>query len=166
MIVRFDATFEDFVDVCKRSQQDSSFSYLVLMFVVVVCSASLGGLIHWLFQSWLVTIVAALSGCVAGAYGIIESREKLYRDHLQKQVDPNTPVPTEVEISEKGVSASCLGHTLVQEWSTIDQIEETDDAIYFRNKFGQYCSARKRGFASDDELSEFLRLARTWQAQT
>ena len=166
MKVRFDATFDDFVDVCKRSQETSWYSYVALLFVVVACSASLAGLIHWIFQSWLVTIVAALSGCVAGAYSIIESREKVFRDHLKKQVDQNTPIPTEVEISEKGVSTSCLGHTLVQEWSTIDLIEETDDSIYFRNKFGQYCSARKRGFASDDEMSEFLKLARTWQTQT
>lgn len=162
MKVKFDATFEDFVDVCKRSQETSWSSYLVLVFVVVACSASIAGLVHWIFQNWLVTVLAALGGCTAGAYSLIESRDKLIRGHLKKQVDQNTLVPTEVEISEMGISTKCLGNTLVQEWSTIDQIEETDDAIYFRNKFGQYCSARKRGFGSEDEMREFLRLARTF----
>jgi hypothetical protein len=166
MKVTFDATFEDFVDVCKRSQETSWSSYLVLVFVVVACSASIAVLVHWIFENWGITILAAVGGCAAGAYSLIESRDKLVRDHLKKNLDQNTSVPTEVEVTEMGISTKCLGHTLVQEWSTIDQIEETDDAIYFRNKFGQYCSARKRGFASDEEIREFLKLARSWQGQT
>lgn len=166
MKVKFDATFDDFVDVCKRSQQTSASSYYVLLLVVVTFSAAIAVVLHWMFERWFVTVAAAVGGCAAGAYSVIESREKLVRDHLKKQVDPNTPTPTEVEISEHGVSTTCLGHTLVQEWSTIEQIEETDDAIYFRNKFGQYCSARKRGFESNEEMNEFLTLARSWHDQT
>ena len=164
MKVKFDATFEDFVDVCKRSQETSWSwsSYLVLVFVVVAFSASIAGLLHWIFQNWFTTVLAALGGCAGGAYSIIKSQDKLVRDHLKKQVDQNAPIPTEVEVSEMGVSTKCLGHTVVQEWSTIDRIEETDDAIYFRNTFGQYCSARKRGFASEDEMREFLSLARSF----
>ena len=166
MKVKFDATFEEFVDVSRRSHQASWTSYSVVLLAIVACAGAMAVLLHWVFESWFVTIGAALGGCAAGAHTLIESPDKAVRNHLKKQLDPDTPVPTEVEISEMGVSTKCLGHSLVQEWSTIEQIEETDDAIYFRNKFGQYCSARKRGFASDEEIREFLKLARSWQAQT
>ena len=96
MKVKFDATFDDFVDVCRRSQETSYTwsSYVVLVFLVVAFSASIAGLLHWIFQNWLVTIMAALGGSAAGAYSLIGSRDKLVRDHLKKQVDQNTPVPT------------------------------------------------------------------------
>jgi hypothetical protein len=166
MKVKFDATFEDFVDVSLRSAQPSWISYVVILIAIVGCSGAISVLLHWAFESWFVTLGAAIGGCIAGAYALIEAPDRSVRNHLKKQVDPETSVPTEVEISEIGVSTKCLGHSLVQEWSTIERIEETDDAIYFRNKFGQYCSARKRGFASKEEMNEFLKLARTWHEQT
>lgn len=166
MKVKFDATFEDFVDVSRRSYQASWTWYSVILFAIAAIAGAIAVLLHWVFENWLVTIGAAIGGCAAGAHAMIESPDKAVRNHLKKQVDPDTPVPTEVEISEMGVSTKCLGHSLVQEWSTIDQIEETDDAIYFRNKFGQYCSARKRGFESNEDMNEFLELARSWHEQT
>ena len=77
----------------------------------------------------------------------------------------DAPVPTEVEINEDGVLTRCMGQTFMQEWETIENIEETNDAIYFRNKFGMYCSARKRGFGSEDEMKEFLDLAKHYWSQ-
>lgn len=166
MKVEFDATFEDFVDVCRRSQHISWSAYLVLLFVLVVCAGSIAVLLHWFFENWFMTLAAAVAGCVGGAYAIIELPDKTVRDHLKKQMDENTPLATEFEINETGVSTTCLGHTLIQEWTTIDQIEETDDAIYFRNRFGQYCSARKRGFSTPEEVNEFLTLARSFHEKT
>jgi hypothetical protein len=55
-----------------------------------------------------------------------------------------------------------MGQTVMQEWNVVESIEETDDAIYFRNKFGLYCAARKRGFNSDAEMKDFLDLAKSY----
>ena len=73
----------------------------------------------------------------------------------QSTSTPPAQYPTEIEINQAGVTCRCLGQTTTQEWNIIEHIEETADAIYFRDKFGVYCSVRKRGFSSEDETQEF-----------
>ena len=73
-------------------------------------------------------------------------------------------VPYEVEILDEGLRNSALGQTTVSNWKLIEDMIETDEAIYFRNKFGLYSAVRKRGFASDEEMKDFLALAKQYWA--
>lgn len=165
MKVRFEATFEEFVDVAMRSQPSSPSAYFFMIGVTVLVTGALAGLLHWAFGRWLMTIFAAVGGCVAGAWVIIDWPEKWIRDHLKKQIKEDAAVATEVELTDDGVTTRCLGHTVTQGWSTIEGVVETADAIYFKNKFGQYCSARKRGFESPDEMKQFIDLANSYLAR-
>src|SRR5438270_3040218 len=149
MKVNFDATVEDFVDVHKRSVGRNFRLYLTMAIVALALSGAVGGLMYLVFGDWLATALGATLGLVAGGFGLVRGQDQNIREFLRKRLKINGPVPTEVEIDESGVTTRCLGQTSIQEWKMIENIEETKDAIYFRNKFGMYCSARKRGFGSE-----------------
>lgn len=165
MKVSFDATFEDFVDVNKRSVGTNLSQYLLMAAVTVGVCATAGGLMFLIFQDWLVSAIAVTVSMIVGGFSLASVPEQNIRVFLRKRLKVNAPVPTEVEINETGVSTRCMGQTVIQEWKMIANIEETDEAIYFRNTFGLYCSARKRGFSSEDEMKEFMELAKSYWSQ-
>jgi hypothetical protein len=160
MKVNFDATVEDFVDVHKRSAGNNLLSYLIMAVVTLVVSGTAGGLMYLIFRDWLVSAILVTVSLTVGGFALASVQEQNIRAFLRKRLKLNAPVPTEVEINESGVLTRCMGQTVIQEWKVIENIEETNDAIYFRNTFGLYCSARKRGFSSEDEMKEFLDLAK------
>ncbi|MEP6788943.1 MAG: YcxB family protein [Acidobacteriota bacterium] len=165
MKVNFDATLEDFVDVQKRSMNRGLRIYVTKAIIALISTAMLGGFMYFIFGDRLAAGLGAALGLFVGVFGLIRGQDRNIRAFIKERLKSNGPVPTEVEINDSGLTIRCLGQTVIQEWKLIENIEETDDAIYFRNKYGAYCAARKRGFGSEDEKKEFLDLAKHYWNQ-
>jgi len=165
MKVAYDAILDDFVDVHKRSVGRNLRLYVTMAIVAVALSAMVGGLMYLFLGDWLAVGLGATLGLVAGGFAIVRGQDDNIRTYLKKRFNLYVPVPTEVEINEIGVSTRCLGQIVTYEWKVVENIEETKDAIYFRNKYGLYCSVRNRGFGSEDEKKEFFDLAKHYWSQ-
>jgi hypothetical protein len=94
--------------------------------------------------------------------GLVGLPKKNLEVFYAKRIGITSPVPYEVEISENGLRCSAQGQTTTSDWKIVEDLIETDNAIYFRNKFGIYVAVRKRGFIDDEEMKEFLALARRY----
>jgi len=165
MIVQFDATLDDFVDVTMRSLARSKaaqssrwrvlavFSLFVALALFVVVP---GGLIIRIGAA----LTAALANVVFSLATYKRSMEKRVRRICRDQNGTDGPVRIEVELSESGVRASQLGAHYIYDWSKVINIEEAEDAIFFYKSDGTLLAVRNRAFQSPAEKSEFIQLAR------
>ncbi|MGH9945702.1 MAG: YcxB family protein [Pyrinomonadaceae bacterium] len=157
MKLRFDATLEDFVDVTVHSIPRSNILSIVIS--AVVTGVVLGIVIQFLFSN---LALAVILGVVLAVYVVVANyniRERNARKLFVEKYHVKDSVPIEVEISESGLSFNQQGTTTIHDWNTIELMEETDDAVYFKTKFGGYSAVRKRAFGTDDEMNEFRKIA-------
>jgi hypothetical protein len=165
--VSFDASFEDLVDVSKRSAGRNVLSYVIMFSVVLAIGLAAAGLLYVVFGDWIIAAIVLTVSLMVGGFSVASAQEQNIRSFLKKRIKAEIPIYTEFEIDEKGVTSRALGQAVFQDWIVIESIEETDDAIYFRNMFGLFCAVRKRGFENDEEKTEFLNQARAyWSART
>ena len=165
MTVHFEATLEDYVDVHRRSAGPRLRVYLYSAFVSLLIGGLISFTLYLIFRDWLVTIMIATVTVAVTTATMISLPERNIREFLVKRIKLKSPVPTEFEITPAALTTSALGQTVTQQWKLIENIEETADAIYFRNVFGLYTAVRKRAFQSDEDMKQFLDLAREyWSA--
>jgi len=162
MKVRFDATLEDYVDVGKRSAGSRFRVYVFAVFSSLLVGGLIAELMYLMFRDWLITVMIVSVTVSVTIVTTIAQQESNMRAFFKKRVKLTLPISTEFEITQAELTSRALGQTVSQEWKVIENIEETDDAIYFRNIFGLYTAVRKRGFADDEELTEFLTLAKSY----
>ena len=75
MKVRFDATFEDFVDVNKRSVGKNLSQYLMMGVITVVMAVAAGVLLYLIFQDWLISVIVATVSIAVGAATLASAQE-------------------------------------------------------------------------------------------
>lgn len=165
MIVEFDATLDDVVDVSMRSLARSktvrAWSWqglltnallsAVLMFAIL--PASFG---TRLFFAIVVAFITA--GIYLWTYkGRIEKR---MRKLCMEQIGPNSPFPVRVELSESNIKVTSQKTEYLHDWSAFAEVEESGDAIYFWKRDGGGFAVRRRGFASESDKDQLLKDAR------
>jgi len=168
MKVTFQATVDDFVDITMRSQAVSSSEYYQ---TVGLSAAGAGAVIavpiYLIAGTWplaVIAFVAASAGIVIYNYG---GRERRLRELFRSKLRMHEPRTVMVEIKSEGIGFEQYdagqSETTFKTWDAVESIEETSDAIYFKNKGGLYSAVRKRGFASDEEMKDFLDLANQYR---
>ena len=165
MKVQFESTLEDYIDVSRRSAGPRIRLYIYSASVSLLIGGLVSVVLYLMFRDWLVTAMAASVMIAVTAATMVSLPERNIRDFLVKRLKLKAPIPTQVEITPTALISSALGQTVTQEWKLIENIEETDDAIYFRNIFGLYTAARKRGFENTEEMKAFLDLAKEYWAE-
>jgi len=166
MIVRFDATLDDVVDVNLRSWATSKTMRLWrwqgaavtgLMFAVPTYFL-LGESVRARF---VISCAAALIGIAFYLWTYRENFRKRTRKLCRERIGTDAPVAVTVELLDEGISISQLGARIILEWSRIDRVEESTDALYFFSSDNACSAVRKRGFESIATKDEFLKLAET-----
>lgn len=165
MIVEFDASIDDFVDVAVRSLTDSK-GVRTWHWQGLLTTALLAGLPAYILFSGTTAVRLAIAGgfgLAAAGVHLWTSREsfnarmqKLYRE----QLGTDGPVRVKAELTDEGVSISQRSTHTMFEWSTIKEIEESDDAIYFHTRDNHCFAVRIRGFDSTESKNQFVKLAK------
>jgi MFS family permease len=165
MKVRFDATLEDFVDVGLRSSGPRRQVYMVGIAAGLIIGGLIANVAYAIMNSRLLFGIGFAAGFIIFFVTLVRLPKRNLIIFYRKRIGITGPVPYEVEICEAGLTCNGLGMMVISAWKIIENIEETDDAIYFRNKFGLYAAVRKRGFANEEEMKEFLDLAKHYWSE-
>ena len=88
------------------------------------------------------------------------SYRKRARKLIREQLGTEGPFRIRVELTESGITFEQQETRLIQEWSTFERYEETDDAIYFLKRDRSVMAVRKRAFESKASQDQFLEFAR------
>jgi hypothetical protein len=165
MIVQFDATIEDFVDVTIRSLKRSE-TLRTWHWQGVASMALIGAVSAIALTSGSIAIrsaIAAAAGLAAVALYLWTSPET-FKERLGKlcreQLGTDGPVRILAELGDSGVAMSQAGTKTIYDWAIIEGIEETDDAVYFYRSDKGCFAVRKRGFDSEESKNKFVELAR------
>jgi YcxB-like protein len=165
MIVQFDATLDDFVDVSMRGFARSKFtrtSRIRGLIISTMCVALIpffmvpGGLSARL----LAAVIGALAYLAISLATYKRTVEKRLRKIYRELNGTDGPVHVEVELNESGVRVSQLSIQYITDWSAIVEIEDDDDAVYFYRRDNTGLAVRNRAFESATSRSEFIQLAK------
>ena len=164
MLVRFDATIDDVVDVSMRTWSHSKAMRRWRLQGVITTGVILGGLAYLLIrQETVIRLAIAVVFAVLGAVFYLATYQDSYRKRARKlvseQMGSDSLLAVTVELLDKGLVFNQLGTTVISEWSRIDRVEESDDALYFYSQNGGCSAVRKRGFESPTMKDEFLKRA-------
>jgi hypothetical protein len=167
MLVQFDATLDDFVDVTTRGLARSK-RYRKWRW---------DGLLTTCLMAWLVIyvlfpgppakkmlagfIVAAVTACIY-PFTIRSTVNRRLRKICREQIGTGGPVRVQVEITDKGIWTKQQNTQIIHEWANVEVIQETDDSICFFMRNGSAIAVRKRAFESEETKREFLDLARQY----
>src|ERR1041385_540733 len=164
MVVRFEATVDDVVDVSIRTWSHSKARRSWRLQGVVMTAVILGGLAYLLLrQDIVIRLTIAFVIAALGAAFYLATYEDSYRKRARKlvreQMAGDSRLEVTVELLDKGLVFNQRGTTVIQEWSRIDRVEEADDALYFYGQGGICSAVRKRAFESQAMKDEFLKRA-------
>ncbi|HKQ03831.1 MAG TPA: YcxB family protein [Blastocatellia bacterium] len=165
MIVEFNATLDDLVDVTMRSLARSKllrpWNWKGLLTTVLLAglpwfAIMQGSLGRRLFVGVAVAIIAAAIYLLTYESTV----EKRVRKLCLKLVGEDKPFRVEVELAEAGIRISQLKEQYTCDWGTIIEMEETEEAIYFYRREGGGFAVRKRGFGTMAEKEQFVEMAK------
>jgi len=166
MIVRFDATIDDVVDVSMRSWANSKTIRLWRWQGAAVTGVIFAVPAYFLFgeTAGARLVIAGAAALIGVAFYFLTYRDtfrKRTRKLCREQIGTDAPFSVTVELLDEGVSFTQMGARVIYEWSRIDRVEESADALYFFSRENACSAVRKRGFESVAMKDEFLKLAET-----
>jgi hypothetical protein len=82
------------------------------------------------------------------------------RTYFREQYGDRSVIPVELELGEAGIWIRQLGVQNVFEWSSVEEIVQSEDAIEFYIYGGRAVFVRRRAFASAEEQRQFIETAR------
>jgi hypothetical protein len=82
-------------------------------------------------------------------------RRRLYK-YFRDQYGERELFPCAVELNEEGVRTEQLGTQLLFEWSNIEEISESEDAVEVYTRSGGGVFVKKRFFSSPEEMRQFM----------
>jgi hypothetical protein len=167
MIVEFEATIDDVVDVSMRSWANSKtmrrWYWQGAAATALMLALPAYFMLGEIFGSRLVVaFAAALAGAALYLLTYKENFRKRTRKLCSEQLGTNAPLKVTVELLDEGISFSQMGARVIHEWSRIDRVEESEDALYFFYRDHACSAVRKRGFESVATKDEFLGRAQAY----
>jgi hypothetical protein len=163
--VEFNVTIDDFVDIAMRLSARSK----------VIRTWRWQGRVLTFFLTWFVGFVVTSGSTItklivalvlAGAITILyvttyrRSHAKRLRELYRERLEINGPIKVEVEVTETNIIVKQMGNQTTYEWRNVKSIEEREDSIDVFLRDGGGIAVRKRGFGSNQETEEFLRLCK------
>ena len=164
MIVQFEATIDDVVDVGMRSWANSKtmrlWQWQGAAATALMLALPAYFLLGEIFGSrLLIACAAALVGVALYLLTYKENFRKRTRKLYREQLGTDAPFTVTVELLDEGISFSQMGARVIYEWFRIDRVEESADALYFFSKENTCYAVRKRGFESVAIKDKFLKRA-------
>jgi hypothetical protein len=164
MIVQFEATIDDMVDVSTRSWANSKTMRLWRWQGAAATALMLALPAYFLLgesfgSPLLIACAAAVVGVALYLLTYKENFRKRTRKLCREQLGTDAPFTVTVELLDEGLSFNQMGARVTYEWPRIDRVVETADALYFFTKENACCAVRKRGFESVAIKDEFLKRA-------
>jgi hypothetical protein len=160
--VAFDFSLDDLVDASERTLARSRVargwrSQALWM------SALLGGALVWLMRGDL--FLGMLGGAVCAGLQFFFSRHtrknRLQR-YFRERLGGDGPYRCEVELTPEALITTQNGVRTVREWSSVEDIVDTQDAIEFHTRGAGTLVVRNRAFQSQEEWKAFLEAARQY----
>ena len=158
----FDFTLEDLVDASERTLLHSRVAR-GWRSQAVWLSALLGGALVWLMRGDV--LLGILGGAVCAGLQVAFSRHtrkaRLLR-YFRERLGGDGPYRCEVELTPEALVTTQNGVRTVREWSTVEAINDTQDAIEFHTRGAGTLVVRNRAFGSETEWKSFLDTARQY----
>ena len=165
MQARFDATLDDFVDVRLRTLSGSR-TATVRRWQRVFATAVLAGLPLYLISPESRRLKLGLLAFAFITLGHLVTYKSFLRGKLRALLRADLggkgPVPVRVELTSFGIKFEQLGGQYFSDWSTIERLEETQDAIYFYQHDRSCMAVRKRAFESPESKAQFMEVAQKY----
>jgi hypothetical protein len=164
MKVKFEATFDDLVDVYIRSFKNSKgydsakksgwiiTSILVGVIVLALVPSTLGVKLIWgVIGSFLLALI----------YPYLHQRslEKRTRKYCQNQMGTDGSFPVEIELSPQGVTYKQFKTQITYDWSAVQDIQVSNDRVDFIFENGSIATVRARAFETPEQQEKFIELA-------
>lgn len=167
MIVRYTVTVADMVDVMRRATQRREPKLGWRWRQSVLISALLTAIFAGVIDGTIVTTLIASSGFFAVAWATMTYYQKLsvnssFKRYVTNQYGASAPFTFEIEITSAGMTTRQLGEEVQREWINVAKITETIGGIEFDIHRGGMVFAADRGFKSQEERTEFLRLTKQY----
>ena len=165
MKVAFDFTLDDLIDASERTLARSRVargwrSQAVWM------SALLGGAIVWLLRGDV--FLGLAGGALCAGLQVVFSRHtrksRLLR-YFRERLGSDGPYRCEVELTPEALVTVQNGVRTAREWSTVEAINDAQDAIEFYTRGAGTLVVRNRAFHSQEEWKSFLETARKYAKQ-
>jgi len=167
MQAQFDATVDDFVDVTLRTLAGSR-TVRVQRWQGVLTTASLIAFSMYLIfpASQPFKLLAGLLTLAFIPLANLVTYKSFLRGKLRaiakEQIGGEGPVRVRVELTPFGIEVKQLGTRYSNDWSAIERLEETQDAIYFYKRDKSCLAVRTRAFESQEIRNQFIELAKKY----
>jgi hypothetical protein len=160
--VAFDFTLDDLVDASERTLSRSRVAR-GWRWQAVAFSALIGGGVVWLARGDLVLGLVGGAVCAGLQVAFLKQNRKarLLR-YFRERLGGDGPYRCEVELTPEALVATQNGVRTVRDWSSIDAINDTQDAIEFHSRGAGTLVVRNRAFGSREEWRKFLDTARQY----
>jgi uncharacterized membrane protein len=167
MLVQFEFTQDDLVDVSKRSMARSK----------VTQAWRWQGMVYSALFAWLLVFAfffstplkGALIGLAAAAVSALifpathkRGLDKRLRKLLRENLGDRNSFICEVELTSNGVSTKQMNQEITTEWQSIKEIVATDDSVDIIGQHGGGVVVRNRAFESPEHRKQFVDLARSY----
>lgn len=167
MKVNFDATIDELIEVHERAIERSKVSSGWKNQAALI-TAFLGGIaifipvfffFQLLGQGMLIPLSIAFIAAIPGAIFSFNSYKANVKDRLRsyfkEQYGERESIPFELEIDESGLCTRQLGVQSLYEWSNVEEIRQTENAVEFYLHGNGIIFVRKRAFNSEIEEDLF-----------
>lgn len=167
MIVRYDVTLPDMIDVMLRGANRREPRLGWRWQESFVLSLVLGALFGTVIDAPESARTLGAVGLFAVSFAIFTylQRSRVHRAlgrYVAEQFGPSVPFTFEIEITGAGMITKQLGEEVRREWSNVQKVTEATGGIEFDIQRGGMVFVRDTGFHSPQERAEFLRLARQY----
>jgi hypothetical protein len=164
MQVKFEATFEDLVDVSLRSITHSKryasakrngwilTSLFVGLAVFVIIPSAFGERLIW-------GVIASCLVALLYPYLSQRSLERRVRNYCQDELGSDDSFPVEIGLGPEGITYKQLKMQVTHEWSSVHDIQVTSDRIDFILQNGGVITVRARAFETPEQREEFIDMA-------
>ena len=167
MLVQFDATLDDFVDVTTRclarSKQIRKWRWEGLLTSALIALLAIYALFPGPFA---IKMLAGFTGAIFVAciypFTYRSTVNRRLRKLCREQIGADGPVRVEVELTDKGIWTKQQNTQIIHEWANVEVVQETDDSIDFFMRNGTATVVRKRAFESEETKREFMDLAKQY----
>lgn len=169
MRVQFEATLEEVVDVQMRSMARSAVARRWRRRSTLIFALFVGLTVFLLTHSrpLLVQLPLALAG--AGLAVLLyprlyqRSAQKRLRQLAEQYLGGAATVEIQVELAAEGMRVHQRNTDLLFPWADVEQIEQTEAGVEVVSASEGLLVVRRRAFASDEEIEQFLALAQQYQ---
>lgn len=169
MRVQFEFNHDDLIDATRRFLARSKAVSRWRVKEMIWTGALVWIILFLLFRRNPVTAaIFALVAAMAGAfiYPVLLKREteRRLRKYYEEKFGNERSFLCEVEITPSGVTTTQKDHEHKFPWSSVEEIQDTNDSVDIFTREGGGVIVRNRAFHSPEERTRFVQMARSFQA--